>query len=588
MQLSEHGILLRNQSVGDHKTTCPQCSHLRKNKKDPCLSVTITDDGGAVWKCHHCDWVGNIPSTNYEYRKPQTVSYVKPKLPPVEQRKTNDALSTWFEKRSIPQQVWKDFGIYLDDRGSNSSRIAFPYFLDGEVVNVKYRSFDKKFSQEPKARRTLFNIDRLKELWRSGHHRNDEKQVIFVEGEMDVLAMAAAGFVAVSLPDGAPQQTKLDPDDKRFAAFSESEWLNDAEKVLIAVDEDAAGQNLENELAHRFGKHRCWRVHFPEMFDVKCKDANETLMDHGVEVLKECVENATPYPVDGLHLVKDYYNQVLDFYSGNIQKPISTGFANLDKVYQVMPGTFQLITGIPNHGKSNFLDQLIINIAQRNQWKFAIFSPEHSAALHIRRLVEKVVKKPFDIGLSERMSPSELSNAMEWLNHQFFFIENKEAVPDIDYILDRARAACMQHSIKGLVIDPFNKIAQNRATSVREDEHIRDIIAKCQKFCISHNVTLWMVAHPHKLHRSENGAYNPPSLYEVAGSAHWNNMCDVGMVVHRDFDTNTTRVIMRKIREQGLYGEIGEAEFKYNVVSRVYEEKEVEQSAPPRYWMDKD
>lgn len=581
MELSEHGIILRNRSVGDHKTTCPQCSHQRRNKKDPCLSVTIDDEGGAVWKCHHCDWVGNIPSNNREYRPPKPVSYVKPKLPPVAERKTNDALSSWFAKRKIPEKVWRDFGIYLDDRGANSVRIAFPYLLDGETVNVKYRTFDKKFSQEAKAQRTLFNIDKIKSNWET----ETSKTVIFVEGEMDVLAMAAAGLDAVTLPDGAPQQVKFDPSDKRFSAFESCDWLNDADKVIIAVDADSAGRNLAQELTHRFGKHRCWRVSFPEQYDIECKDANETLVVHGADVLRECVENATPYPIDGLHFVQDYYNQVFDIYSGNIQRPVSTGFPNLDEIYQVMGGTFQLVTGIPNHGKSNFLDQLILNVSRLHGWKFAVFSPEHSASLHIRRLVEKVAEKPFDEGISQRMTKDELKDAMQWLNERFFFIENKEAVPTIDYVLEKARAACVRHGINGVIIDPFNKIAQNRSSSVREDEHIRDMIAKCQKFCSSHNVTMWMVAHPHKLHRSDGGGYNPPSLYEVAGSAHWNNMCDVGMVVHRDFDDGTTKVIMRKIREQGLYGNIGEAEFTFNTVKRVYEEKKAEPVTPPSsYW----
>ena len=49
-------------------------------------------------------------------------------------------------------------------------------------------------------------------------------------------------------------------------------------------------------------------------------------------------------------------------------------------------------------------------------------------------------------------------------------------------------------------------------------------------------------------------------------------MADVGMVVHRDFETNETRVIMRKIREQDVYGNIGECYFKYNTTTRCYEE----------------
>ena len=48
-------------------------------------------------------------------------------------------------------------------------------------------------------------------------------------------------------------------------------------------------------------------------------------------------------------------------------------------------------------------------------------------------------------------------------------------------------------------------------------------------------------------------------------------MADVGMVVHRDFEADQTRVIIRKIREQGLYGSIGEAFFQYNLARHIYE-----------------
>ena len=41
-------------------------------------------------------------------------------------------------------------------------------------------------------------------------------------------------------------------------------------------------------------------------------------------------------------------------------------------------------------------------------------------------------------------------------------------------------------------------------------------------------------------------------------------MADAVLTVHRDFDTSTTNVITRKIREQGLYGLIGQAGFFYN------------------------
>jgi hypothetical protein len=44
--------------------------------------------------------------------------------------------------------------------------------------------------------------------------------------------------------------------------------------------------------------------------------------------------------------------------------------------------------------------------------------------------------------------------------------------------------------------------------------------------------------------------------------------------VHRDFDDDSIKIITRKIREQGLYGNIGEVKFDYNNKKRIFEEKQ--------------
>jgi twinkle protein len=121
------------------------------------------------------------------------------------------------------------------------------------------------------------------------------------------------------------------------------------------------------------------------------------------------------------------------------------------------------------------------------------------------------------------------------------------------------------------VIDPYNEISSSRENNKREDEHIRDLISKCKKFTRSHELAMWMVAHPAKMQRTAEGIIPPPTLYDISGAAHWNNMCDVGLVVHRDFETHQTRVITRKVREQGLYGSIGEVYFDYNLSTHLYE-----------------
>lgn len=57
-----------------------------------------------------------------------------------------------------------------------------------------------------------------------------------------------------------------------------------------------AGEALAEELARRIGKHKCYRVRWPDGI----KDANQMLVERGIEQLRACINNAEEYPVEGL------------------------------------------------------------------------------------------------------------------------------------------------------------------------------------------------------------------------------------------------------------------------------------------------
>ena len=52
-------------------------------------------------------------------------------------------------------------------------------------------------------------------------------------------------------------------------------------------------------------------------------------------------------------------------------------------------------------------------------------------------------------------------------------------------------------------------------------------------------------------------------------------------MVHRYFDEGTVAVVTKKIREQGLYGSIGECMFTYDLERKSY--KELEPDIPQSY-----
>ena len=571
-QLINEGIKVNSQQE-QQKVICPKCSHTRsKNRNEPCLSVNLHDDM-AMWHCHHCEWKGAVHDNII---KPNQFSKFKRKeniMPFIPKKQTlSDEAYNWLVKRQIDPTTITEMKLY-----THNEKLCFPYYLDGKVVNIKYRSKDKRFHQEKDAMKCLYNSDNLKKVWKD--NPETKKRVIFVEGEMDVLSLIQIGIKdVVSLPDGAPKTPKFDMKDKRFSAFEQTEWIWEAEEVIIATDNDEAGKALGLELIHRFGRDICKVVEFPTYKDAttdeekQVKDANDCLIMFGEEKLGMTIANAKEFPIEDLHSAIDYRDQIQNMYEGNVQKAISTGFEKLDEIYKIMPTTFNLITGIPNHGKSNFLDQILINLAEQQNWRFLIYSPEHSTPNHIRRLLEKRCRKPFDIGVYERISQEQLNAGVDFLNTHFKFLEAKDDIPTIDYILHKAKASKQRFGTKGLVIDPFNQVSSNRDAHKREDEHIRDVIAKCQQFARNHDIWVCMVAHPHKLHRNDAGVIPPPDLYQVSGSAHWANMADTALVIHRDFENNQTKVITKKIREQGIYGDIGQREFFFNYKTRCYEQ----------------
>ena len=57
-QLADIGIHVRPGN-GEQRTTCPECSLVRRKKKDRCLAVRIDGDE-AKWNCWHCGWTGWI------------------------------------------------------------------------------------------------------------------------------------------------------------------------------------------------------------------------------------------------------------------------------------------------------------------------------------------------------------------------------------------------------------------------------------------------------------------------------------------------------------------------------------------------
>ncbi|KQT03192.1 MULTISPECIES: toprim domain-containing protein [unclassified Rhizobium] len=549
--LAEHNIRLRSESPGSHKTICPSCSSSRRKKNDPCLSVTVEGDGRALWKCHHCGFAGATAGEGYRPARERRV-YRKPVRPA--RRERPDTLLAWFEKRGISPETVVNFGIHktrhwFPQTEKEEDCIAFPYEWDGELRNVKYRTVDKNFVQEKDPEPVFFNADTI----------GAGEDLIICEGEIDVITLHEVGYHhIVSLPNGAPKGPETS--DKRYEPFG-THWdlLTKVKRVLIASDMDEPGENLAQEIAKRIGRDRCYRVKMP----AGSKDANECLMKFGADALRAAVDGAEPWPIEGLHDIDEFFAEVMDLYDGKGPQPLSTGWPEMDRAFKYIPGQFIAVTGIPNHGKSRWLSQVIVQSARLREEKWAIFSPETGHANQIADLSEIWAGNPFYDGPSMRMTREDAANAMMWLRERVYLLGTLEHTPSIDWLLERARAAVIRYGVRNIVLDPYNEIEASRPDNLTETEFVSQLIAKCKRFGKLHDCTVWMVIHPRKLGSPVDGKEPVPQLYDLAGSAHWRNKADAGIVVYRDYEKNVTFVIAQKIRRQPMCGNVGSVRLEF-------------------------
>lgn len=245
---------------------------------------------------------------------------------------------------------------------------------------------------------------------------------------------------------------------------------------------------------------------------------------------------------DDKHLEQGYmpldessvYESVMTAYIKGFDHGIPTGWPSVDQHYTVRKGEVTIITGIPNHGKSEWLDALIMNMAKLYNWHLALYSPENLPFhVHVSKMLEKYVGKPFSPRAKEKqMTPQERDQAYGWVAKHFDFVYPKKR--SIDDILATTEILIKKKQIDGVVIDPWNEIEHSRPAHLNETEYISLMLTKIRTFARMKKIALWLVVHPKKMGKTDAGKQEVPTPYDLAGSAHFYNKADNIITIWRD------------------------------------------------------
>lgn len=544
-------IEVKGSQRGAKKTTCPLCSHTRKKKTDPCLSVNF-DTGKA--KCWNCEALS--------FREQAEVK-AKPYTLPAQNWQNYTALSEkmvrWCEDvRKVRQSTLIDLGVteemaYMPSLQKDVNCLTFNYFEGEQVVNKKYRDARKNFTQSKNGKAIFYNINSI----------IGASECYIVEGEFDVLAMHTYGIKnVVSVPNGAN-----DHDD--YWINSEP-YLKDIKRFIIATDTDEKGIALRERIAQRLGRYRCSYI------DWTHKDANGSLIEG---CISEDIANVKRFAISGTFTVSDLYDGIIDLYDNGLPKTIKPKhecFGQMAETFSVMRGHVVTVTGIPSHGKSAFSEWHILNLVHDHNMKASFFSPEHSPMeLHQTNFAQKAIGRSFwkDYPDLPRIQKHDLARYREWADQKLYLTgADKGETPTWDWLFEKFNEQMFAYGIDIFVIDAFNKVQLAKGNKLDE---IGAVLTRLTAFAQANDVVVFLVAHPTKMKKNEKtGQYDSPTLYDVSGSADFRNQTHDGYCIYRNFASDGhegyTTFTNLKTKYQ-FQGEIGaNSEFEYHIPTGRY------------------
>ncbi|WP_347217901.1 toprim domain-containing protein [Chryseobacterium sp.] len=158
---------------GENQQPCPECSHNRRKKNIKCFSYNVEKELGY---CNHCE------ASFVKHQPHEEKQYIKPTIEFKNFTKVSDSVVKYFEGRGISQRTLLQMKIgekseWMPQIEKESNCIMFPYFKDGELINVKYRDGKKNFKLSSGAELIWYNYDAIQKCI------DDSAELVIVEGE---------------------------------------------------------------------------------------------------------------------------------------------------------------------------------------------------------------------------------------------------------------------------------------------------------------------------------------------------------------------------------------------------------------------
>lgn len=433
----------------------------------------------------------------------------------------------YLSRRGISKSTLDYAGIKEDTQ----ENIVFEYRdIDNTLLCVKYRPAGaiKKSQTKMWFQKGVDNCPSLFMM----HKIDITKPLVICEGELDCLSVIESGEAnVVSVPFGSQGSDWLE--------FN-YDFLEQFEKIILWVDDDAPGQKMIDECVPRLGNYRCYIVKIPKetkeqlrqaqenkIIANDCGDANNVLIASGKSAVISLINNA-----EGIlsKRLKDLMHDVEEVDVQSLPR-ITTGYKELDKkIYGNFLPCFNIITGYTGAGKSTVSTQMSIISPIESGYKVMVFSGELSDGQ-----LKSWIMKPL-AGLNHMVvwkNPGQpdgysVSHQAKQAINKYYGDKIKYYDDDEDYdtsartLLEEMEYAYKKHGVKFFLIDNLMCVDMVGISKEESNEWAlqKQFIKKLLMFTNKYGVNTTLIIHPKKPNQNKDR-----NAYELHGASEIGNFC---------------------------------------------------------------
>ena len=455
--------------------------------------------------------------------------------------------------RNISKEVADHYNVKMSTTPEgNPGSHYYPYTKKNEVVAYKERILPKDF----RIHGNFSNVELFGQSVAIGN-----KMLIITEGELDAMAIAESFYrkynkfyACVSIPSASATKVILE----------QRSWINKFETVILAFDQDEAGETATAAVAKMIGAGKVKITKLPK------KDPCEVLKELGAEILQRCIWDAQPWSPAGIVLGEQIWKQFTD--RQNIESvPYPACLSGLnEKIKGIRHGEITLFTSGTGSGKSTVIKEIVLELLDKTEDRIGLISLEESIGDTAEKFIHMSLNKNTMSNIPITEAQARLGFDRVFGSERLILLDHAGSVSDSSLIEKIEYMALM--GCKYLVLDHITIAVSEGSEGLSGNEAVDKIMSDLLKIVKRHNIWLGLISH---LRKAQSGTRSfeegkLASIDDIKGSGSIKQISfDIisfarNLLAESDSERNVINFRVLKSRFTGLTGNAGSAIYDHN------------------------